>query len=133
MEPDKPPQMTENRLTCRPLGGLWVVLESEGEMPENGSWSSIMTLGYDLEKKHYVGTFVASIIAHLWLYEGSVDESGNTLTLNTEGPRGDQEGMAKYQDIIEIIDDDNWVLSSQILEDSEKWRPFMSAGHRRRK
>ena len=133
VDDDNQPQKSKSHLTCRSLGGLWTVLESEGEAPEGGSWSSIMTLGYDIEKKCYVGTFIVSIMTYLWLYEGSIDESSNKLTLDTEGPRCNQDGMAKYQDIIEIIDDDHWILSSQILEEDGKWQSFMSAHHRRRK
>ena len=130
--PDQPPETTKGRMTCRSLGGLWTILESEGESTETGTWSSIMTLGYDLETKRYMGTFIASIMSHLWLYSGSVDESGRKLTLDTEGPKFNQDGLAKYQDIIEIVGDDHWVLTSQILEDDGTWQQFMSAHHWRR-
>ncbi len=131
MAADKPLEKSEYKATCRSIGGLWVVLESKGEMPEQGPWSSIMTLGYDPKKSQYVGTFVASVMPHLWLYQGTVSESRTKLTLDTEGPRCDQDGMARYQDMIQFIDDDSWVLSSQILNDDGKWHAFMSGRHTR--
>ena len=36
----------------------------------NGAGS---TLGYDPAKKKYVGTFIASVMTHLWIYSGSLD------------------------------------------------------------
>lgn len=131
MGPDQPPDKTEGRMSCSSLGGLWLIAEGEGEAPESGTWKSVMTLGYDPEKKQYVGTFVVSIITHLWLYSGSIDESGTKLILDTEGPKWEQEGMARYQDIIKIIDEDHWVMTSQILGEDGEWHEFMSAHHRR--
>lgn len=131
MGPDQPPDKTEGRMSCSSLGGLWLIAEGEGEAPESGTWKSVMTLGYDPEKKHYLGTFVVSVITHLWLYSGSVDESGTKLILDTEGPKWEQEGMARYQDIIKIIDEGHWVMTSQILGEDGEWHEFMSAHHRR--
>ena len=119
-------------MSCKSLGGLWIVMESEGEDPNSGTWSSILSLGYDPQKKRYLGNFIASMMTHLWQYSGALDESGKKLILDTEGPRCEEEGMAKYQDIIEIINEDHWILSSRILEEDGKWCSFMSAHHRRR-
>jgi uncharacterized protein DUF1579 len=45
-----------------------------------------MTLGYDPEKKQYVGTWVGSMMSYLWVYDGSLDAEEKVLTLNAEGP-----------------------------------------------
>src|SRR5688572_12985205 len=39
----------------RSIGGLWTVAEAEGEMPGAGHGTSIMTLGFDPERKRYIG------------------------------------------------------------------------------
>lgn len=131
MGPDQPPSKNEWRLSCRSLEGLWVVMESGGESPEMGKWSTILTLGYDPQVKKYVGTFIGSMMTHLWTYAGSLDASGRILTLDTEGPRFEGEGLAAYQDIVEIIDDDHWILSSKVRGDDGQWNSFMSAHYRR--
>lgn len=62
MGPDKPPEKFKGSETVRLLGGLWVQCEGTGEMPGGGMATTIMTLGYDPQKKYYVGTFVASMM-----------------------------------------------------------------------
>ena len=118
----------------RSLGGLWVLCEGRGEMPGGGAATTIMTLGYDPVKKRFVGTFIASMMTHLWLYEGELDPAGNVLTLDTEGPSFTAEGkMAKYKDVIELKSDDHRVLTSSFLGDDGKWHEFMTANYRRTK
>ena len=54
----------------------------------------LMTLGYDPAKKRFVGTWVGSMMAHLWVYEGSMDAEEKVLTLSAEGPSCMEEGKA---------------------------------------
>lgn len=71
-------------------------------------------------------------MTHMWTYDGTLDESGKVLTLDTEGPNFSGDGsMAKYQDIIEIVDDNHWILRSRALGDDGKWIPFMEGHYRR--
>ncbi len=47
-----------------------------GEMPDGSTSRSIMTLGLiDPQQKRFVGTFIASMMTHLWVYNGAFDES----------------------------------------------------------
>lgn len=117
----------------RSLGGLWTVGEGMGEMPNGTTHTSIMTLGYDPQKKRFVGTFISSMSTHLWLYEGALNEQGTVLTLDTEGPSvsGDQT-LARYQDILEIVDDHHRILSSQVLGSDGTWTGFMTAHYFRK-
>lgn len=132
MGPDQPPMKNQGQETVRSLGGLWTIGEAVGEIPEGGTCETVMTLGYDPKIDRFVGTFVASIMTHLWLYNGVLDTAGNVLTLDTEGPGFADDGtMAKYQDIIEFLDDDHRILSSRILGDDGQWHPFMKAHYRR--
>jgi hypothetical protein len=132
MGPDQPPMKSGGTESVRSLGGLWTLGEGRGEMPDGGVMISIMTLGYDPARKRFVGTFVASMMTHLWLYDGSLNEAGTVLTLDAEGPSFAGDGtMAKYQDIIEFKGDNERVLSSQTLGPDGKWVRFMTATYRR--
>jgi len=84
--PGQPPLKLTGTESVRSFGALWVVCEGRGEMPGGGTALTIMTLGYDPATKRYVGTFVGSMMTHLWLYDGQLDASGKVLRLDAEGP-----------------------------------------------
>jgi hypothetical protein len=133
MGPDQPPVKNSGSQTVRTLGGLWMVGEGEGECPDGSTAKSIITLGYDPQKQRFVGTFIASMMTHLWPYEGTLDETGKVLTLDSEGPSFSGDGtMAKYQDIVELKNDDHWILRSRMLGGDGKWHEFMTAHYRRK-
>ncbi len=131
-EPGKPPEKVSGTERVRSLGGVWIVAEGEGEMPCHGRATTLMTLGYDPQKKGYVGTWIGSMMTYLWVYDGALDAAGKVLTLDSEGPDMATEGkLAKYQDIIELVSDDHRMLRSRVLGDDGKWHQFMTAHYRR--
>jgi len=130
MGPGQPPIKQKGRETVRMLGDLWLIAESEGEMPGGGTMKAIMTIGYDPARKKFVGTWVGSPVASLFVYEGDLE--GNTLPLNTTGPSfADPAKIARYQDIVELKDDNHRTLSSQMQGEDGKWTRFMTAHYRR--
>jgi hypothetical protein len=132
MGPDQPAMQSKGRESVRSIGGLWTLGEGSGDTPDGGSMTSIMTLGFDPVKQRFVGTFIASMMTHLWRYEGTLDGSGKVLTLDTEGPAMGQEGMTAYQDITTIESPDHRILRSQMRGPDGQWIPFMTAHYRRR-
>jgi len=133
MEPGKPVEKFRGSETVRSLGGLWILAEGKGEMPGGGEATMILTLGYDPQKKRYVGTWVGSMMTHLWLYDGVLDAGGKTLTLNTEGPDMSVEGkMAKYRDVYEFKSDDHRTLTSHVMGADGTWQVMMKASYRRK-
>jgi hypothetical protein len=133
MEPGKPPQKFKGTESVRMLGELWTIGEGVGEGPSGGESRSIMTLGYDPQRKRFVGTFISSMMSYLWPYDGALDATKKMLTLDSEGPNFEQTGLAPYQDIIEWHSDDHRTLSSQIRTADGKWMHFMTAHYRRQK
>lgn len=132
--PDQPATKMAVTEIVRSIGGLWVQCEGRGEMPGGPPMVTIMTLGYDPAKKRYLGTFIGSMMTHMWVYDGQLDASGKLLTLDTEGPSFTAENkMVKYQDMIEWHSDDHRTLSSQTLGEDGKWQHFMTAHYRRKK
>lgn len=133
MEPGKPPEKCSGSESVRSLGGLWILAEGQGEMPGGGAASMLQTLGYDPHKKCYVGTWIGSMMTHLWVYEGTLDAGGNTLTLETEGPDMSIEGkIAKFRDVIEFKSEDKRTLTSHILGDDGTWQVVMTASYIRK-
>jgi hypothetical protein len=134
MAPDKPAVTFKGIENTRPIGGLWVLSEGKGEMPEGGEATMIMTLGFDPQKKRFTGTWIGSMMTHLWVYDGELDAAERVLTLYSEGPDMAVEGkMAKYKDVIEVKDDDQRVLTAHVLDSEGRWHKLMTANYRRRK
>jgi hypothetical protein len=118
----------------RSLGGLWVLAEGEGEMPGGGPAKTLMTLGYDPDRKRFVGTWIGSMMTHLWVYDGELDRDQRILTLNSEGPSMSGRGtMARYRDVIEVKSDDSRTLTAYVQEDDGQWRQFMAMKYQRAK
>src|ERR671919_341664 len=134
MEPGQPPSKFTGTESVRSLGGLWFLAEGQGEMPGCGPATMMLTLGYDSQKKRYVGTWIGSMMTHLWVYDGELDADERVLTLNAEGPSMASEGkMTQYKDVIEFKSDDHRVLTSHMLRDDGNWQQFMIANYRRKK
>jgi hypothetical protein len=132
MGPDQPRQKSRGSERVRSLGGLWTVGEGTGEMPDGGVGHTLMTLGFDPVKGRFVGTFVGSMMTHLWPYEGSLDESGTVLTLESEGPSMAGDGaIVPYRDVITMVSPDHRVLSSHVPDGNGGWTEFMTAHYRR--
>src|SRR5262245_28164169 len=134
MGPDQPPHKFEATETVWSIGGIWVQCEGRSQMPDGSPATTIMTLGYDPARKWFVGTFIGSMMTHMWVYDGELDPTGQVLTLDTEGPNFAAEGKtSKYKDVIEFKSDDHRVLTSHVLGDDGKWHGFMTAHYRRTK
>ena len=134
MAPGQPPMRSTGRETVRSLGGLWTIGEGTGEAPDGRPAQSIMTLGYDPRQGKFVGTFIASMMTHLWIYDGgALDAAGKVLTLDAEGPNFAEPGkMSRYQDIIEFMSDDHRILRSRAPGPDGQWVEFMTAHYRRK-
>ena len=131
-EPGKPAETCKGTERVRSLGGLWIVAEGQGEMPGGGTATMLMTLGYDPQAKRFVGTWVGSMMTHMWVYDGALDAAERVLSLHAEGPDMSVEGKtAKYKDVIELVSDDHRVLTSHMLGDDGAWHQFMTAHYRR--
>lgn len=132
--PDQPPVKFQGQETVRALGGFWIIGEGSGEMPGGGTGQMVITLGFDPQKNRFVGSWIGSMMNNIWFYEGALEADGKTLPLNAEGPSMIGDGtLAKYQDIIELVDDDHRILRSQMLGSDGQWQHFMTAHYYRKK
>jgi uncharacterized protein DUF1579 len=87
LAPGQPPVKSRGTESVRRLGALWVVGEGHGECPGSGGPAhTMLTVGFDPGAKRFVGTWVGSMMAHLWVYDGWLDGRGEVLTLEAEGP-----------------------------------------------
>jgi hypothetical protein len=130
-EPGKPPVKTRGTESVRSIGGFWTQSEVKGDF-FGTPFTGVMILGYDAEKKKYLGTWVDSIIPYLWKYEGSVDATGKILTLETEGPGHEPGKLVKFRETIEIKSKDHKVFTSSAEKDG-KWVTFLTMNFTRKR
>jgi hypothetical protein len=133
-EPGKPPERASGSEHVRSIGDIWFIAEGEGEMPGGGPATTCMTLGYDPQKARFVGTWIGSMMHHMWVYDGALDAAEKVLTLESEGPDFSVPGrLRNYRDVIEFKNADHRVLTSHALGDDGDWHQFMRADYRRKK
>ncbi|AVA34843.1 uncharacterized protein DUF1579 [Cupriavidus metallidurans] len=139
MGPEAPPEKWKIPEQVSQVGDVWVQARAEGEFPGCGSAVTIMTLGYDPVRKHFVGTFIGSMMTHMWVYEGDLEADGRTLTLRADGPAFGADGnvvegkTAKYRDVVAMVDDDHRTLTSFMQADNGEWMQIVQARYRREK
>lgn len=128
--PGEEPTLDESTESGKSLDGVWVVMEGQGSMGGD-PYRSMMTLGYDPEKGHYVGSFVSTMMPQLWVYDGQMDAAGR-LVLESEGPSFEEEGArTMYRDTIEFENDDVRVMRSTYLDGQGNWQNFMTTTYTR--
>lgn len=119
--------------SVRMLGEVWLIAESHGEMPDGSPLQAQMLLGFDPAQRGFVGTWVGSMMNHLWVYRGgTLDAQRRVLSLPSEGPSFDVPGkLVQYRDEIELVSADERLLHGNALGDDGRWTRFMTARYRR--
>ncbi|MGP1685132.1 MAG: DUF1579 domain-containing protein [Giesbergeria sp.] len=130
---DQPAEQSSGTEHVRALGELWIVCEGTTAMPDGGPARMLMTLGYDPAQGAFVGTWAGSMMAHMFVYRGSLDAARRVLTLETEGPScaGDG-GTARYRDVITLLGENERTLTSFALQADGSWAQFMQATYLRK-
>ncbi len=132
-EPGGEPMKMKGRETVRSIGDLWIQGEGRGEMPDGDEATMFITVGFDPERGRFVGTWVGSMMTHMWVYEGWL-EGDDTLILEATGPRWDQPGKtAKYRDVTEFKGPDERAFRALVQQDDGSWQQIMTATFRRAK
>ena len=133
MKPGEAPEKFSGTETVRKIGELWVVGEGRGPMPGGEEATSVLSLGYDPQKRAFVGTWFGSMMTQLWVYEGELDAGKRKLTLSTEGPSMQKEGeVAKYREVIELLDGDQRTFTSYVQGEDGPWQQMMTMRYRRK-
>ena len=132
MGPDQPPVQSKGTLVTRMLGEYWIVAEMDAEFMGT-KIGAFQTIGYDSEKKKFIGTWIDTTGSYMWQYEGSLDDGGNTLTLNAEGPNWMAGGdLTNFRDVYEFKSDDHYELRSSMQTPDGQWVEFMKGEARRK-
>ncbi|QLF69768.1 DUF1579 domain-containing protein [Peteryoungia desertarenae] len=129
-DPDDPQKRWIEKV--RSIGGLWVVAEMEGGLGEGMRGTMIMTLGYDPREGCYVGSWIGSMMDKFWVYKGFLENDGQTLVLEAEGPGMDDPSRTDfYRDVIHFIDDDRRTFSGSVRQPDGSFKTFMTSEAKR--
>lgn len=130
--PDQPAMRTKGSERARMIGGFWVISEGRNDA---FPYECRLTLGYDVPRQRYVGTWIDSMSGYLWRYEGNVDASGRVLTLNTEGPFPPMPdgALTQFREVTEFISDDHRVFTSSRRSAGGEWSPCVRINFRRKR
>lgn len=132
MAPGEPPTKCKGTMSSRMIGEFWVVSEIDTEMM-GAPMKGLQTIGYDPKAKKYVGTWVDSMMNHLWKYSGSMDEKSKTLTLEADGPSfTGEDKLGKFRDAYEFKSKDHIVMTSSMQGEDGKWVTFMTGNLKRK-
>jgi hypothetical protein len=133
LEPGKPPVKVRGTESVRTVGGLWIISEHKATLLDQ-PFTGILTLGFDVEKKLYVGTWHDSMHSHLLHYEGTLDAAAKSLTILTEGPNPMAPAKrSKFKEVIEVKDKDQKVLTTSMQGEDGKWTEVMTIKYQRKK
>jgi len=133
MGPDAPPMACKGAMNANSLGGVWVLANWKMDTP-GMPMQAVQTIGYDPEKKQYVGTWVDSMTSHMWRYEGQFDPDKKLLSLEADGPNMMTPGKtSKYRDAYEFKSPDEIIMTSSMQGDDGKWITFSTGTMRRKK
>lgn len=111
MAPGQEPMVSKGVETCRLIaGGLFLIIDTDAEMM-GGKFVGHGTLGYDVLKKKYTGSWIDSTATGVYLVEGTVDEKGKVFTESMEGADPRTGGTFKMRMIHEIKGKDTRVLT----------------------
>jgi hypothetical protein len=132
MGPGTEPMTMVSTESVRAIGDLWILAEGKASFAGR-PFTSLLTLGYDPAQKAFVGTWVDTMHAYLWVYRGELDPARKVLSLIAEGPSFDDPAKkATYRDAIEIVDPSTKVLTSSVKGADGTWTEFMRAEYRRK-
>ncbi len=134
MQPGQPPAESTGTDSVRALGDHWILAETRTTMmgaPYNG----ILSLGYDAVKRRFNGTWIDSFGGHLWVYKGTLNEAGDTLTLETEGPSLLQgpDKTARYREVIQMTGQDSRTFTSSTEAGDGTWVEILTIEYKRKK
>ena len=131
-EPGQPPMKSLGTESVRSLGGLWIMAEGHGTMPDGSPATTLKTLGFDPRRGRYVGALIGSMMDFMWHLNGALDAAERELVLDADGPSmADPTQTTKYRDAIEFVSDDHRIVTSQVLGDDGTWQRYLTAHYRR--
>ena len=114
MAPGQPPQSTKGKEKGELiLGGRFLQTHYQGEMMGK-PFSGQMVMGFDNGKKKYVSSWVDSTSTAIMTAEGTADEAGKVITMQSEMKEPDGR-MQKFKQVTTIVDDTSHTYQMMVM------------------
>ncbi|HEY3225748.1 MAG TPA: DUF1579 domain-containing protein [Planctomycetota bacterium] len=110
MGPDAPEQECKGSEVCSMVGGFWTVFDTKSPSMMGMPWHGHGAIGYDPDKKKYVGTFINNMSPYLMSGEGTAD-GPNKLTMAWVGKDAHSDRTEKMRQVSETKDKDHAVMT----------------------
>lgn len=127
MDPNAPPQVSQNTATMKPImGGRYMLEHVEGEpgaMMPGVTFKGMNIMGYDNHKKVHTFAWVDNLGTGIFTGEGSANADGTKITYMAEAPDLFNPGQMKpVKSVTEHVSDDKIVFSMYEINESGEWR-----------
>ena len=127
-----PDSVRDSRWVALRVVGIWVMGEGTALIGDV-TVTAVFTLGYDPHREKFVGIWFDSVFTHHWIYEGELDDAGEGLSLQCEGPsKVDPNVQAHYREVISFEGDDRRMHESYVSTDGVTWTRMVAGPSRRR-
>lgn len=117
-----PQKLGSGEMKAELLGGFFVVCRWSGSVYET-DFNAVQTLGYDVDKEEYSGSWVDSIMSYRWQLNGPLNSKGE-LVIAASGP-GPTGGTTKFRERYQFKSANSISVVAEMLQD-EKWVTFMT-------
>jgi hypothetical protein len=130
-QPYKPLRCKGTR-SARMVGPFWLV--EDGKTNIAGTpFASVLTVGFDPQKKKFVGTWIENTSSFMRKYEGSLDPSGKSMTLECEVPAPHVPGkLAKFKEVFDFKSNDHVIVTTTWQPEEGKWSTLAVVNCRRK-
>jgi hypothetical protein len=119
----------ESKLGC---GGFWLISDTKGESKDMGSFAGHGMIGYDTDKKKFVGVWCDSMASYLFPYEGTYDAAAKTWTYT--GMAKDMKGKDLKVTMKTVVKDkDHYTFTMRHPDESGKEMEAMKIEFTRKK
>lgn len=132
MAPNTEPMVSKGTETGRMLaGGLWLVQDFRGEFGGR-EFRGHGQMGYDTNKKKYVGTWIDSFSTSILVLEGEYDEAKQETVFVGEMPDPATGQMIKFRNVGKLIGNDTRVFAMYVPGPDGKEFKTMEIEYKRR-
>lgn len=112
-----PEKLGTGEISAGLLGELFVVSRWSGNL-YGYDFSAVQTLGYDIDKEAYAGSWVDGFMNYQWQLEGSLDPDGKEFILASEGPAPDG-GTTRFRERYRFESADAITVLAEMRQDGE--------------